>query len=463
MDRIEPPTEAMRSQHFAHLCDLMPELVARLSWSREQIRYHQTAALRAMVQHAKTRSPWHAARLAHIDASTMTLDDLSRIPPMTKSDLMEQWDYIVTVPGASRSEAETVLRDLQDQSYIWGDHVLLTSGGTGGRPGVFLYDWTSLATNWGGMSRSMATYVSALRQDVPDEHRKLRLVAIGAEPSGHGSFVVGRIFSDPLNPTHMLSGWRSFEGLIPKLNETQPDIFSCYPSLIPALAAAEDAGVLKINPRLIVCGGEHFPTASRICAQNAWPSAEILSCWGTSEAGGTFPCPLGDGFHVSEDLVIIEPVDDRGLPVKPGIPSSGIYLTNLYNKSQPILRYFIDDVFEFDDKPCACGCVHQKVRQVHGRDFEKFRYGDIVVHPVTLQLAVLDQPRIVEYQIRQTSKGVELNYRAQGETDDRRLTTKLKQALESYGLVDPVVGVMRVDQMNRTGAGKLKRFVPLSR
>ena len=274
--------------------------------------------------------------------------------------------------------------------------------------------------------------------------------------------IVARIFSNPLNPTHRLSGWRSIDDLIPKLNAIQPQFLACYPNLVPALAAAAKAQELKIEPQLLYFGGEHLPDASRQLARQTWPRADILDCWGTSEGGGTFPCPRGDGFHVSEDLVIIEPVDSAGAPVVPGQRSSGIYFTNLYNKALPIIRYFIDDIFEMDDKPCVCGSSYQKVRQVHGRSFDIFQYGAISVHPVTLELAVLEQPCIFEYQIRQTPRGAHLAYRSKGEVDVARLSSKMRQAFLSFGLQEPEITIEKIAHLERTAAGKLKRFVPLT-
>jgi phenylacetate-coenzyme A ligase PaaK-like adenylate-forming protein len=457
----EPLVEKKRAAHYAHFCDLMPELITRLSWSRQRIDAYKTGALRDLIRHAQEHSPWHARRLSQLDPSAVTLADLARIPPMTKNDLMENWDEIVTVPGANLREGEEALRGMRDQFYIWGDNVLFASGGTGGRPGIFLYDWTALALNWAGMARVVPTYVNSLPIRGNTNPKKISMVAIGAEPSAHGSFIVGRVFSNPNNSMHLLSGWRSAEELVPKLNAIQPDLISCYPTLMPALAAAANAGALRIQPQVIACGGEHFPEHSRQLAREAWPRTSILTCWGTSEGGGTFSCPNGDGFHVSEDQVIIEPVDEAGAPVAPGQRSSGIYFTNLYNKAQPIIRYYIDDVFEMDDEPCVCGSSYRKVRQVHGRAFEKFRYGAITVHPVTLQLAVLEQPQILEYQILQTLRGAHLTFRSKDSVDRTRLTTKMREALQSYGLSDPEVTIENVAFLERTAAGKLKRFVPL--
>jgi phenylacetate-coenzyme A ligase PaaK-like adenylate-forming protein len=458
---LEEGVEQQRAAHNAYLGSLMPELVGRLGWSRVQIEDYRLRAIREILSFAKAKSPWHAERLARIDPSQAMWSDVVRLPAMNKSDMMENWDEIVTVPGASLREAEDALRLMTDQFYIWGDHVLLASGGSGGRPGIFAYDWHSIATTWGGMNRGFMKSLAPLiaRGIQPDE---MRMASIGAEPSAHGSYVVGRIFSNPRNPTHRLSAWRSPDELIPELNAIQPHFLFCYPSYLPALLEAAKTRDLKIAPRVVYLGAEYLADSTRQLARETWPDADVLTCWGTSEGGGTFPCPCGDGFHVSEDLVIIEPVDGDGAPVKPGQLSSGIYFTNLVNKALPIIRYFIDDIFEMEDGPCACGSAYQKVRQVHGRKFETFRYGAVSLNPLTLELAVLEQPQILEYQIRQTPRGAHLAYRSNGDVDDTRLLRKMRDALLSYGLPEPDITVEKMAAFERTAAGKLKRFIPLT-
>ncbi|MBU6296958.1 MAG: phenylacetate--CoA ligase family protein [Alphaproteobacteria bacterium] len=458
----ETNIEQQRARHYTLFTDLMPEIAGRLSWSRAQIEAHKTRAFRDLLLHVKARSPWHARRVAHLDPSTATAADLARLPTMNKGDLMENWDEIVTIPGASRHEAEQSLRNMTDQFYIWGDNVLIASGGTGGRPGLFLYDWSASAIMWASMARGFIAALAPLAAGGTDALQHIRIASIAAEKSAHGSYVMSRIFSNPKNPTHRFSAWRSIDELIPELNAIRPHFLGAYPSLIPALVAAAKAQELKIEPRVIYFGAEHLPEASRRAACEAWPGADVLTCWGTSEGGGTFACPCGDGFHVSEDLVVIEPVDAAGAPVAPGQRSSGIYITNLFNKALPIIRYFIDDIFEMDDRPCACGSAYQKVRQVHGRSLEMFRYGEISVHPATLELAVLEQPSILEYQIRQTPRGAHLVYRSKGNVDAARLSSKMRQAFLSYGLQEPEIAIEKIALLERTAAGKLKHYVPLA-
>ncbi|MBV9992175.1 MAG: phenylacetate--CoA ligase family protein [Alphaproteobacteria bacterium] len=455
--------ESQRAAHYAFHVTAMPHLIGRMSWPREQIDAHRTKSLRNLLRHAKAHSPWHARRLAHIDAERATPADLDDFPVMTKSDLMDNWDEIVTVPGATRKGAEAVLREARDQFYIWGDHTLLASGGTGGRPGLFVYDWASMAVNWASMSRGMSRSLARLAvRQFESAGRPYRTAAVVAEQSSHGSYVMGRLFSNPMNPTKRLSAWRTIEELVPELNALDPHILVCYPTRVPALAAAAAAGELKISPHIVFFGSEHLSDGGRQLTQKTWPKADVLTCWATSEGAGSFPCALADGgFHVSEDLVVLEPVDAAGRPVKPGERSHGVYLTNLFNKAMPIIRYHIDDIFEMDDAPCPCGSAYRKVRQVHGRAFELFHYGSMFVHPLALELAVLEQPSVIEYQLRQTARGAHLLYRQAGPVDAGRLRLRIAEGFARYGLREPEITVEEVAELKRTAVGKLQKFVPL--
>ena len=63
--------------------------MARLQRMRQQ-------RLQALLAAAQGRSPWHRRRLAGIDRSAFGETDLDSIPPMTKTDLVENWNDTVT-------------------------------------------------------------------------------------------------------------------------------------------------------------------------------------------------------------------------------------------------------------------------------------------------------------------------------------------------------------------------------
>ncbi len=69
----------LRQQHIELLEGMIPEHLERLSWSRHQIDAERQARLRELIGIAKEQSPWHAKRLTHITADTITEADLVQV------------------------------------------------------------------------------------------------------------------------------------------------------------------------------------------------------------------------------------------------------------------------------------------------------------------------------------------------------------------------------------------------
>ena len=89
---------------------------------------------------------------------------------------------------------------------------------------------------------------------------------------------------------------------------------------------------------------------TREAAEDTW-HAPVANMWGTSEGGVTaIGCFKGTGMHLTDDLLIIEPVDERGDPVPAGVRSHKIYLTNLFNPLMPLIRYEITDEITLDGR-----------------------------------------------------------------------------------------------------------------
>lgn len=452
-------TKALRAAHVEDYRSRLGDFIARLNMDRAAIDGFATSALRRLLLHARDHSSWHAQRLRDIDIESLDVHRLDALPTMTKNDLMTNWDDIVTVPGANLSEAMKMIATMTEQSYVWGDNTLFSSGGSSGRPGAFLYSWDGVLSNWSGMTRStVVPFFSKYRGDPKD----VKMSYIGAGASAHGSYIMGRIFSNPDRPTKRYSLWQPPEEIVAGLNEDRPHILYASGSMLPVLCQAAESGKLDISPILIFSAGEYLSEAHHALAQRTWPDADILCCWGSSEGAGTFPCPTGHGFHVSEDLVAIEPAGEcvdggNGTRI-----ASGILVTNFYNLAMPIIRIHIDDCFEFDDKACGCGSSYQKVAQVHGRSYEAFRFGDQAIHPAVLELSLLHRPEILEYQIRQNPAGVSVSIVTKGDgTDCNRIARQISEELGKLGVEAKDVTCIIVDRIERTSTGKLKRFVPL--
>ena len=93
-------------------------------------------------------------------------------------------------------------------------------------------------------------------------------------------------------------------------------------------AQARDAGSLRIRPRTVISNSEmKTPLYHRHMLQ-AWGVAPFDQYSLTELLSFTSECRAQQGFHVFEDLGIIEVVDDDLRPVPPGRQGSRILVTN---------------------------------------------------------------------------------------------------------------------------------------
>ncbi len=196
--------------------------------------------------------------------------------------------------------------------------------------------------------------------------------------------------------------------------------------------------------------------------ERAWGSLPVNS-YGTSDAGimGS-GCGRAPGIHLNDDLLIVEPVRADGSPLGPGETSAKLYVTALMHHTLPVIRYELTDQVTPLDQPCPCGSNFRRIGDIQGRLDDSFRYGlEVVIHPHVFRSPLSRRREIVEYQVRQTGRGAEIDIRSLGPVATEELASEISRQLEGAGLERPVVTIRRVESIERLGIGKLKRFVPL--
>ena len=138
--------EQLRAAHLDAVRASLEDHAARLDWPHQRIENYRTAKLRSLLGFARQRSPFHAARMADIDPTTATVEDLARLPPMVKQEAQENWDAIITIPDVDRAGAERVLAQQRWFSYTPGELQVFSSGGSSGVRGVYVWDWEQFVT-----------------------------------------------------------------------------------------------------------------------------------------------------------------------------------------------------------------------------------------------------------------------------------------------------------------------------
>lgn len=448
--------EALRQRHLARLFELMPELLARLTRPRDQ--HERDAALRAVVAYARTHSPWHRKRLAHVAPEGLTEAGLRTLPTMTKDDLMTHFDEIVTDPRLTRDVVETHLAGLTSDAYLFDEYHVCASGGSSGRRGAFVFDFDG----WVVPFASYIRFSMYMTQQVLGEP-PVCMAMIAADKASHMTSALGQTFAVPGSALHRLPATLPLPRIVERLNELQPDSLSGYASMVHQLAHEAAAGRLRIAPRMVGTTSEPLLPEIRAAIAEAW-GTPIFNGFGSTEGlmGGS--CSAGRGIHLSDDLFAIEAVDARGQPVAAGERAAKVYLTGLYNRVQPLIRYELTDEITILDGPCPCGITLLRIDDIQGRLDDSFLYpGGPTVHPFTFRSVLGRERHIVEYRVCQTARGADIQVRCQAEIDAAALRATLQTALGDLGLSGAEVTITPVAVLDRQESGKFRRFVPLPR
>ena len=88
------------------------------------------------------RSPYHRRRLGHVASvvDTFEIGDLERLPVMTKAEMMDSFDDVVTDRRIRLADVERHLAGSVDEpSLLLDEYVCLASGGSSGLRGVFVH------------------------------------------------------------------------------------------------------------------------------------------------------------------------------------------------------------------------------------------------------------------------------------------------------------------------------------
>ena len=407
---------------------------------------------------ATERSAWYRKRLADFDIDRLDETTLAELPVLTKTELMAHFDNIVTDRRLSLAQLEQHLATVETGSYLFGRYTAITSGGSTGQRGVFVYDWDSWAVFW------LSCFRGVLRTKLADpglDGRPAVLASVTAAHFSHATAAMARTFAGAHLTSIRLPVTRPVEEIVAGLNQAQPDFMLAYPSVLYVLAREAIAGRLRIAPRQVLAGAEPLLPEIRAAAEQAW-GGKVINIWGMSEAGGTaVGCDQG-GTHISEDQLIIEPVDPAGQPA-PGERSAKVYLTNLYNLALPLIRYEVTDEVTVLPEPCPCGSAHRRIADVQGRLDDVFVYQGRRVHPHLFRSELGREAAIVEYQVRQTPAGAAIAVRCTAPVSLDGLRDRIAAALARSGLEQPQVTVETVDRLERPGGpAKLKRFIPLA-
>lgn len=336
----------------------------------------QEAAFRALVAKAVRGSAFYREKYRGIDTGRCALADL---PPTSKAELMAVFDHSVTDPAVTRAGLERFLDDPDNSERLYlGRYVASHTSGSQGQPMWTVQDHRCVERFFGlQMTRGNAEPVGPA-QAVWRFFRPRRLAVVTLK---RGFYPSASLFQ------HMPAVARRYvevlwlsqtdPDLIDRLNAFRPEALTAYAGVLEALAREAETGGLRLFPWLgqAVSHSEALTDRARARVGRAF-GVLVMNNYATGECPFlTNGCPTDLGAHVNAESAILEVVDGQNRPVPPGVPGEKVFITNLVNTVQPIIRYEVGDVVTMAEVPCRCGSLLPRVERVGGRAADVFWVG----------------------------------------------------------------------------------------
>jgi putative adenylate-forming enzyme len=419
-------------------------------WSRPQLVAAQADQLHRLREFAYARSPFY--RRFH---KGLTDRPLGELPVLTKAQLMDSFDELISDPAVRLEGIRAHLAGENDGQRYLNRYWVNATSGSSGQPGIFLFDeeeWVMVLTSfaraheWAGVRVSLA-------------HR-MRMASIASVSPWHMSAQVGAALKSRWMPALRMAASESVPQLVSKLNAWQPEMLVAYASMARILAEEQLAERLQIHPHLVFTSSEVLTDETRRRVQAAWGHPPFNQ-YGATELGdlaaehGT--CRR---MHLFEDLMLVENVDDQNRPVPPGVFGAKLLVTSLFGRTQPLIRYELNDSVRLASEQDACELPFEVLDGIQGRTEDTLHFPTAAGVAVAIQPLVfhriLDILPVSAWQVVQDAPD-RLTVLLSGSSDgmsEQVLARRVKEALAAEGAREVQVSVQQHAMIAKNASGK---------
>lgn len=412
----------------------------RENFSTTEWGSYLTAQLRVMLLHAFDHVPYYRESFTQAGLNRSTLEkfertDLSKLPYLSKQAL--------------RLEGENKL--LSDKRESKGD--FFASSGSTGTPTQILFSypmhqrWSAAfearIRNWAGVNKDVPRGMIGGRRVVPEGKAKPPFYRYNYFEQ-QTYFSAYHISADTVGD--YVSGMRR--------NRVQ--YMTGYAMSNYFLARfIKEAGLQAPKLRAVITSSEKLTDEMRALFADVYGCRTFDSWSGVEACALVSECEHGS-LHISEDVGLIEVLDDQGNPVEPG-QEGEVVCTGLLNYDQPLIRYKIGDRMRLGLDPCKCGRNMPRIEAIVGR------VEDTVIGPdgremVRFHGIFVGIPKIIEAQVIQWSlTKLEIKLVAMSKLSDEEYQL-IEHRMQSQ-LGDVEVEINDVDAIPRTTNGKFKSVI----
>ncbi len=279
-------------------------------------------------------------------------DDWESLPKLNKDVLMKNFDRLNTVGIDFKDAYKVAIKSEKTRDFrpkIKNITVGLSSGTTGNR-GLFLVSENERLAWAGAVLAKMMPKTLVSKQKIA-----FFLRANSNMYSTLNAYFIKFRFFDLLE---------DIDSHIDRLNIFQPSILIAPPSMLKILAKEMDHR-LHISPIKIISVAEVLEPDDKAYIEKTF-NLILHQIYQATEGFLAATCQYGT-LHLNEDLIMIEKeyVDrekNKFIPV----------ITDMFRKTQPIIRYRLNDILTEQKNSCLCGSPCTSIAQIDGRSDDLF-------------------------------------------------------------------------------------------
>ena len=293
----------------------------------------QRKKLRALLEHAYTNVPYYHKMFKDLGlkpSDINSMGDLSKLPVITKSDIIENFSDLIAKNIPKR------------------DLITLKTSGTTGEPFKMYRDRNEV-----GKRNATRFRIFTTMGFEPGD----KLVTLRVYPFSVKFWLNGLVFKTIRNEWRPHDSYLSVKNLERFANQMiryKPKFIRGLPSAIYHVARyMESYGMDSIKLKGILINGECLYDYQRKVIQNQF-DCEVFDMFGFRETCVySYECTEHAGYHTAIENGMIEIVKD-GEHVSSGELGATIF-TDFNNFAMPLIRYVSGDLAKYSGEKCACG------------------------------------------------------------------------------------------------------------
>lgn len=312
------------------------------------VRARQEVALHQIMDHAWRTVPFWRERFASCGLhprELITLDNLSRLPLLTKADIRHHGDALVS--------SEYPKAELHRRS---------TSGSTG----------MSLVTYHDDRCQQLQRAATLRSDEWTGWRLGERIAAVWGNPQIHSDWK-GRLRRALLDRHYayldtLKMDEAAMDAFVDTMLEVPPSMLYGHAHSLYLLASFVDARRpdASIRPKAILSTCMVLHDFERAKIEETF-ACRVTNRYGCEEVSLiACECERHEGLHVNSDCLYLEIIDDRGAACPPGQPGR-VIVTDLTNRAMPLLRYEVGDMATWANAPCSCGRTLPLLERIEGR------------------------------------------------------------------------------------------------